>query len=305
MHVDPSPYRNPDGSMTTDALAGKALFFQLGCDFCHVAPDFTDSSRGMLHDVGTLKPSSGSRSGGPLLGIDTPTLLGVWETAPYLHDGSAPTLRDVLDHRQPQRCSRVREPLMPAQIDQLVAYLHQIDNELPPHRLPFEAAPLMLLGRCEAGAPEAAPPIVSAAPARRLRVRADHEPPRRSTWAGWALVPLLALPRPTSQQRARSEARAITRLAWFGCAARGGGLLGSSSGRSLDGTGMTRSTPATIRRTRAIGSAPSWTKLPAIVEAATPSLRVSLRAKRNTSNCARRSAATASSSACAAIRRLL
>ena len=64
-HVDRSPYRNPDGSMTNDALAGKALFAKLGCDFCHVGPDFTDSSRGMLHDVGTLKPSSGSRSGRP------------------------------------------------------------------------------------------------------------------------------------------------------------------------------------------------------------------------------------------------
>ena len=48
-----------------------------------------------LHDVGTLRTTSGGRLGGPLTGIDTPTLLGVWETAPYFHDGSAPTLDDV------------------------------------------------------------------------------------------------------------------------------------------------------------------------------------------------------------------
>ncbi len=38
--------------------------------------------------------ASGTRAGETLFGIDTPTLLGVWETPPYLHDGSAPTLRD-------------------------------------------------------------------------------------------------------------------------------------------------------------------------------------------------------------------
>lgn len=35
------------------------------------------------------------RLGQPLTGIDTPTLLGVWNGAPYFHDGSAPTLEDV------------------------------------------------------------------------------------------------------------------------------------------------------------------------------------------------------------------
>ncbi|MCG8459718.1 MAG: hypothetical protein MI919_25840, partial [Holophagales bacterium] len=59
---------------------------------------FTDSTHGSatLHDVGTLRTSSGQRLGGPLTGIDTPTLLGVWNTAPYFHDGSAPELEDVL-----------------------------------------------------------------------------------------------------------------------------------------------------------------------------------------------------------------
>ena len=32
-HVNPSPYRNPDGSLTADGVAGKALFGKLGCDF--------------------------------------------------------------------------------------------------------------------------------------------------------------------------------------------------------------------------------------------------------------------------------
>ena len=135
-HVNPSPFRNPDGSMTESAMAGKLLFGKLGCDFCHSGKDFTDSARGRLHDVGTLEPSSGSRSGGPLLGIDTPTLLGIWETAPYLHDGSAATLRDVLVTRNPNDQHGFVSSLAPEQVDQLVAYLEQLDEELPQHRLP-------------------------------------------------------------------------------------------------------------------------------------------------------------------------
>src|SRR5690606_17473892 len=56
------------------------------------ASDFTD---GVVHNVGTLRASSGSRLGETLAGIRTPTLLGVHDGAPYLHDGSAATLADV------------------------------------------------------------------------------------------------------------------------------------------------------------------------------------------------------------------
>jgi cytochrome c peroxidase len=137
-HVNPSPYRNPDGSLTSDGLAGKALFAKLGCDFCHDGPEFTDSPRGLLHDVGTITPLSGTRAGGPLLGFDTPTLLGIWETPPYLHDGSAPTLRDVLTTRNPDDAHGYVSSLSSHEVDQLVAYLMQIDDELPVQRLPFD-----------------------------------------------------------------------------------------------------------------------------------------------------------------------
>ena len=39
-----------------------------------------------------IKPEQRQRLGGPLTGLDVPTLRDVWATAPYLHDGSAPTL---------------------------------------------------------------------------------------------------------------------------------------------------------------------------------------------------------------------
>ena len=95
--VPRSPFRNVDGSMTSAAMRGAAVFTANGCDTCHAGPELTDSTLGAptLHDVGTLRTSSGSRLGAALNGIDTPSLLGLWNGAPYLHDGSAPTLDDV------------------------------------------------------------------------------------------------------------------------------------------------------------------------------------------------------------------
>ena len=92
-----SPYRLPDGRMSAAALRGRARFAELGCAGCHQpSADYTDSIDGpALHDVGTLRTGSGSRLGQALTGIDTPTLLGIWTTPPYFHDGSAPALADV------------------------------------------------------------------------------------------------------------------------------------------------------------------------------------------------------------------
>ena len=138
--VNPSPHRNPDGTLTAAAASGKALFLKLGCDFCHRGAAQTDSAQRLLHDVGTIGPNSGARAGAPLLGLDTPTLLGVWETSPYLHDGSAATLRDVLTTRNATGLHGYVEALAPEQVDQLVAYLQQIDDDVPTPTLPFEPA---------------------------------------------------------------------------------------------------------------------------------------------------------------------
>ena len=84
-----SPYRQEDGTLTESAKKGSELFKQLNCATCHSGYFMTD---GQLHDVGTIRPSSGKDQGRNLTGIETPTLLGLWKTAPYLHDGSAPSL---------------------------------------------------------------------------------------------------------------------------------------------------------------------------------------------------------------------
>src|SRR5690606_21889100 len=98
-----SPHRGPARALTAQAEAGRIPFQSpaLSCTTCHAGASLTDSqfvapAEALLHDVGTITPASGQRLGGPLLGIDTPTLVELWNTPPYLHDGSATTLLDVL-----------------------------------------------------------------------------------------------------------------------------------------------------------------------------------------------------------------
>jgi YVTN family beta-propeller protein len=128
----PSPFRTLDGALTADGRAGRELFLRLGCSTCHAGADFTDSATGALHDVGTLKPSSGRRLGAPLTGLDTPTLVGLWETAPYLHDGSAPTLADVLTAQNRSGRHADLSGVGDQERAQLIAYLLQIDGSEPP-----------------------------------------------------------------------------------------------------------------------------------------------------------------------------
>ncbi len=72
--------------------AGRALFEERGCRDCHANAAFRD---GANHDVGTITPSSGQRLGFALTEIRTPTLVELWDSAPYFHDGSAATLAEV------------------------------------------------------------------------------------------------------------------------------------------------------------------------------------------------------------------
>ncbi|MFO0688587.1 MAG: NPCBM/NEW2 domain-containing protein [Myxococcota bacterium] len=91
-----SPFRPSLGTLGTDATQGRLEFAQLGCLGCHSVPNLTDSPTTLRHDVGTIKPSSGQRLGGPLDGFDTPGLIGAWSNPPFLHDGSAPTLEAAI-----------------------------------------------------------------------------------------------------------------------------------------------------------------------------------------------------------------
>jgi cytochrome c peroxidase len=120
----PSPFRN-DESLASAIERGRMIFERqdVGCASCHIPPRYTDStmmaSPFIKHDVGT--------GDGPdeQLGsaFDTPSLRGLWDSAPYLHDGSAATLRDVLITRNPQDRHGRTSHLSEAEIRDLIAFL--------------------------------------------------------------------------------------------------------------------------------------------------------------------------------------
>jgi len=140
--VPRSPFRNPDGSFSKDALAGRKVYENAACPACHSGPDFTDSTLqgGGLHDVGTLLPTSGSRLGGPLTGIDTPTLKGLWQSAPYLHDGRAATLSEIFTTYTKDNMGMVSN-LSDAELGQMVRYLQELDD-VPETVVPDEPEPI-------------------------------------------------------------------------------------------------------------------------------------------------------------------
>ena len=88
---------------------------QVGCADCHPAPLFTDLKP---HAVGTSNPHDR-----PADRFDTPTLMEVWRTAPYLHDGRAATLQDVLRKFNPQDRHGRTSHLTAQQINDLVEYV--------------------------------------------------------------------------------------------------------------------------------------------------------------------------------------
>jgi len=75
---------------------GKQIFFsrETGCATCHPPPYSTDSGKRdgqgglILHDVGTRPTAPPHR-------LDTPTLLGLRRSEPYLHDGRAETIEEI------------------------------------------------------------------------------------------------------------------------------------------------------------------------------------------------------------------
>ena len=117
----PSPYRTAAGALSAAALAGRGVF-ATQCASCHGGSAFNDSATLSLHDVGTLKPSSGSRLGSPLLGLDTPSLRDVWSTAPYLHDGSAGSITAAIQAHKSLL-------LNPSELANVAAFTQQIGSE--------------------------------------------------------------------------------------------------------------------------------------------------------------------------------
>jgi DNA-binding beta-propeller fold protein YncE len=122
--AEPSPYLGADGKLTADAEAGKQIFesAEADCSRCHAGPLFTDQKR---YHVGTrlIPPDISTWDEG---GFDTPTMIELWRTAPYLHLGHAASLLEVLTKFNPEDKHGKTSHLSAPQLDQLVAYMMQI-----------------------------------------------------------------------------------------------------------------------------------------------------------------------------------
>ena len=130
----PNPYLGPDGRLNEEApdaaKRGEKTFNRpftaLGdrsCASCHIPSDsFIDRKR---HDIGTVRGSDEHSRDGSL---DTPTLLSSLYTAPYFHDGSAPTLRAVNDWFN----TTYRLGLVEQELVELTTYLETVGHGTEP-----------------------------------------------------------------------------------------------------------------------------------------------------------------------------
>ncbi len=114
----PSPFL-VHGALSEAAQRGRQVFrdAEVGCVDCHCPPLFTDLA---TVDVGTRGHYDRPEDPAP---FDTPALVELWRTAPYLHDGSARTLREVLVNLNPHDRHGKTSHLSAQQLEDLETYL--------------------------------------------------------------------------------------------------------------------------------------------------------------------------------------
>ena len=106
-----------NGELSDFAKRGKDVFDLASCSDCHSGDYLSDGKR---HNVGT---GTSREEGKPW---DTPTLREVWRTAPYLHDGRAATLEDVIGKANPDDRHGETSTLTDEQRGDLAEYLRSL-----------------------------------------------------------------------------------------------------------------------------------------------------------------------------------
>ncbi len=126
-----------------NVIRGRKLFLAAGCSACHGGPNWTISA--MAGPAGTLDPDGNGMVDNVLRevstlnprdvrgesGFDPPSLLDVGLTAPYLHDGSMPSLETLLASRHPEPQGS-GNGLDPEETAALAAFLRSIGPDTPP-----------------------------------------------------------------------------------------------------------------------------------------------------------------------------
>lgn len=114
--MPPNPYKNADGSLTEKALRGQILFKgEAGCAACHSGARY--GATGKKEWVGTTDRS---------VGLDVPHLIGVYDSAPYLHDGRAATLDEIFTSCNTSRAHGKADRLTAAQLSDLIEFVREL-----------------------------------------------------------------------------------------------------------------------------------------------------------------------------------
>lgn len=110
--VASTPYADRPAPEPDAVQRGQALFEseEVGCAGCHTGAFYTD---GKTYDMYGIQ------------GVKTRPLVGISSSAPYLHDGSAPTLRDVLITARGGEMGNTGS-LSEDELDDLVAFLESL-----------------------------------------------------------------------------------------------------------------------------------------------------------------------------------
>ncbi|MCD6339495.1 MAG: beta-propeller fold lactonase family protein [Verrucomicrobia bacterium] len=122
----PNRYRKLGAPLTPAQRRGKAMFERIytndgrlipkekRCTTCHPPPLYTDGRR---HDVGTKGRLD--REGR----FDAPHLNNIYDSAPYLHDGRAPTLEEIWTIYNPYDQHGITNDMTKDQLNDLIEYL--------------------------------------------------------------------------------------------------------------------------------------------------------------------------------------
>lgn len=118
LEPEQSPYRNPDGSLTAAAQRGKILFEgKAECGKCHTPPYYGDKKKyafGLGSDHDRVREFA------------TPILIEVWRTAPYMYDGRALSIQNVITADNKNNKHGNTKDLTPQEVEDLAEYVHSL-----------------------------------------------------------------------------------------------------------------------------------------------------------------------------------
>jgi len=116
----PSPYLD-GGSLSRAARRGEKLFTKAGCAECHPPAKLKSGERVFTnlkkYDIGLGVGNEEGRE------FDTTTLVETWRTAPYLYDGRALTIEEVLTTCNPKDTHGTTRSLSAEEVKQLAEYI--------------------------------------------------------------------------------------------------------------------------------------------------------------------------------------